>query len=198
MEIAIAGAGYVGLTTAACFCDMGHQVRLAEIDAQRLDLLRQGGCPIYEPGLSERLEHHLGQNLLVTGRLDEAMDGARVLMACVGTPPGPGGAPDLTAIRRLVHDVRGIAGRTQAILVMKSTVPPGTSRMAFKALGGRVPVVSNPEFLREGTAIADFFHPDRIVVGSPDTDAALLVAGLYTGVESPLLLTGWEEAELVK
>ncbi len=177
---------------------MGHQVRLAEIDAQRLDLLRQGGCPIYEPGLAERLEHHLDRNLAVTGRLDEAVDGARVLMACVGTPPGPGGAPDLAAVRRLVQDLRGVPRQANLTLVMKSTVPPGTCRMAFEALSGQVPVVSNPEFLREGSAIADFFHPDRVVVGSPDTEAALLIAGLYKGVEAPLLLTGWEEAELVK
>jgi len=198
VEIAIAGAGYVGLTSAACFCDMGHQVRLAEIDAQRLEWLRRGDCPIFEPGLQDRFRHHLGRNLAVTGQLAEAVHGAEVLVACVGTPPRPNGAPDLGAVRRLLRDLRSIQGQERLVLVMKSTVPPGTCRMAFEALGGQVPVVSNPEFLREGTAIYDFFHPDRIVVGSPDADASLLVAGLYKGVDAPLLVMGWEESELVK
>jgi UDPglucose 6-dehydrogenase len=197
-DIAIAGAGYVGLTTAACFCEMGHRVRLLEVDEHRLAVLAAGGCPIYEPGLEALLRRHLGSRLSLTNRLEDALPGARALFACVGTPPGTTGAPDLTALRRLLRDLKALGDLGRTILVLKSTVPPGTNRMASALLGQRVPVVSNPEFLREGTAISDFFHPDRVVVGSPDLEAALTVAGLYTGVDAPLLVTGWEEAELIK
>jgi UDPglucose 6-dehydrogenase len=197
-HIAIAGAGYVGLTSAACFCDMGHRVKLVEVNLDRLALLQSGGCPIYEPGLPELLSRHLGGRLELSGRLSEAVRGARALLVCVGTPPQASGAPDLRALRRLVRDLQSIPDLNRTVVVLKSTVPPGTNRMVYDALHARVPVVSNPEFLREGTAIHDFFHPDRVVVGSPDEGAALLVAGLYEGVDAPLLVTGWEEAELVK
>ncbi|HEY3368253.1 MAG TPA: UDP-glucose/GDP-mannose dehydrogenase family protein [Symbiobacteriaceae bacterium] len=197
-EIAIAGAGYVGLTSAACFCEMGHRVRLVEVDPERLQGLRSGHCPIYEPGLPELLMKHLGGKLTLTDQLEEGVRGAAALFVCVGTPPRAGGAPDLGALKRLLRDLRRLGDLGATVLVLKSTVPPGTCRMACEVLGRRVPVVSNPEFLREGTAVYDFFHPDRIVVGSPDTAAALMVAGLYVGLDAPLLVTGWEESELVK
>ncbi|HEY8348034.1 MAG TPA: UDP-glucose/GDP-mannose dehydrogenase family protein [Symbiobacteriaceae bacterium] len=196
--IAVAGAGYVGLTSALCFCEMGHRVRLVEIDPQRLGQLQRGECPIVEPGLPDLLQRHRGTRLQVTDRLAEAVADARVLFVCVGTPSAPSGAPDLSALRRLLRDLKGLPHPDGMVLVLKSTVPPGTNRMAFWALGGRIPVVSNPEFLREGTAVHDFFHPDRIVVGSADDKAALLVAGLYRGIDAPLVVTGWEEAELIK
>lgn len=208
MEIAIAGAGYVGLTSAACFCEMGHRVRLVEIDPERLALLLQGSCPIFEPGLPELLKKHLGSSLTVTDRLAEALDGARALFVCVGTPPRPDGAPDLSALKRLLGELRRAlgeiaasrteSGRPETVIAMKSTVPPGTCRMVSQFLKSGVAVVSNPEFLREGTAIDDFFHPDRIVVGGPDAGATLVVAGLYRNIDAPLLVTGWEESELVK
>jgi len=196
-DIAIAGAGYVGLTSAACFCEMGHRVRLVEVDPYRLALLKTGTCPIFEQGLPEMLRRHLGDRLLLTDRLPEAVTGARALFVCVGTPPRANGSPDLRALEGLAGDLAQLdLGST--VVVLKSTVPPGTNRMLYEALGQRVQVVSNPEFLREGTAVYDFFHPDRVVVGSPDADAALAVAGLYAGVDAPLLVTGWEEAELIK
>ncbi len=197
-SIAIAGAGYVGLTSAACFCEMGHRVRLVEIDPERLSRLRSGDCPVYEPGLPDLLGRHLGDRLTLTDRLPEAVSGARALFVCVGTPPRAGGAPDLRALRRLLRSLKALPDLSGVLLVLKSTVPPGTNRMAYEFLGQRMPVVSNPEFLREGSAIHDFFHPHRIVVGSPDEGAALAVAGLYKGLEAPLLVTGWEEAELIK
>lgn len=196
--IAIAGAGYVGLTSAACFCEMGHQVRLVEVDPVRLNALQAGECPIYEPGLPELLSKHLGKRLRLTDRLDEAIQGAAALFVCVGTPPQASGAPDMTALRRLLRDLGHMENEAGTVLVLKSTVPPGTCRMAFHTLGGRFPVVSNPEFLREGTAVFDFFHPDRIVVGSPDEAAALRVAALYVELDAPLVVTGWAESELVK
>jgi UDPglucose 6-dehydrogenase len=200
MQIAVAGAGYVGLTTAACLCELGHSVTLVEIDAARVETLQSGGCPIYEPGLSELLQAHLGSRLHVTADLQEALQGARALFACVGTPPRQTGAPDLGALRRLLGDLRlRLSGADDApVIVLKSTVPPGTNRWAQRLLGGAPPVVSNPEFLREGTAIHDFFHPDRVVVGGEDPESVSLVAGLYAGFEAPLLTTGWEQAELIK
>jgi UDPglucose 6-dehydrogenase len=196
-DIAIAGAGYVGLTSAVCFCEMGHRVRLVEVDPQRLGALRAGVCPIYEQGLPELLDRHLGDRLLVTSSLCEAVRGCRALFVCVGTPPRASGAPDLRALGTLVRQLSELDCLGETVVVLKSTVPPGTNRWVFDGLGQRVPVVSNPEFLREGTAIYDFFHPDRVVVGSPDAEAALAVAGLYVGVDAPLLVTGWEEAELI-
>lgn len=196
-DIAIVGAGYVGLTSAACFCEMGHRVRLVEVDPRRLALIRAGTCPIFEQGLPEMLGRHLGERLSVSDDLAGAVSGARAVFVCVGTPPRAGGAPDLGALTALVADLAAV-DLDDTVVVLKSTVPPGTNRMVYEALGQRVPVVSNPEFLREGTAVWDFFHPDRVVVGSPDAEAALGVAGLYTGIDAPLLVTGWEEAELIK
>jgi UDPglucose 6-dehydrogenase len=197
-HIAIAGAGYVGLTSAACFCKMGHQVRLVEIDPTRLTELQSGQCPIYEPGLPELLAAHLGKGLQITDQLTEAIRGATALFVCVGTPPTEGGKPDLRALTGLLTEAARVPAIDRTIVVLKSTVPPGTNRLAHDLLGKRVQVVSNPEFLREGTAIADFFQPDRVIVGSPDEEAALKIAGLYLGVDAPLLVTGWEEAELIK
>lgn len=202
MKIAIAGAGYVGLTSAVCFCELGHQVRLAEIDPERLGLLQAGQSPIYEPGLPELLQAHLESGALrLTADLQAAVDGAGALFVCVGTPPRPSGAPDLGALRGLIGQVGALSLPADLVIVLKSTVPPGTNRSvseALSAVGQPNSVVSNPEFLREGTAIHDFFHPDRIIVGGPDHEALLRVAGLYAPIEAPLLLADWEEAELIK
>lgn len=198
MEIAIVGAGYVGLTSAACFCESGHHVTLVEIDPGRLQQLERGECPIYEPGLPDLLARHVGGRLTVTDSLAEAVARAQFLFVCVGTPPRPSGAPDLRALRGLVRSLRREAGDNRPVVVLKSTVPPGTNRWVYGRLGGAFSVVSNPEFLREGTAIDDFFHPDRVIVGSSNSEAALQVAALYTRCTAPVLVMNWEEAELVK
>lgn len=199
MPIAIAGAGYVGLTTAACLCELGHDVTLVEINPARLTMLQRGECPIYEPGLEVLLRRHLGHALQVTDSLSEAVSQASLLFACVGTPPMKSGAPDLTALRRLLRSLRTAETATDPLpVVLKSTVPPGTNRRAQKILGVRFAVVSNPEFLREGTAIDDFFHPDRIIIGAESPAAAEAVARLYQKIAAPVITTGWEEAELIK
>lgn len=199
MKIAIAGAGYVGLTSAVCFCELGHRVSLIEIDPGRLGELQAGRCPIFEPGVPELLRAHLESGALtVTDSLQAAVDGAGALFVCVGTPPRASGAPDLSALRHLLIQIVEVELAPELVIVLKSTVPPGTNRWVSRALALPNPVVSNPEFLREGTAIYDFFHPDRIVVGGPDPEARLQIAGLYAPIEAPLLLTDWEEAELIK
>lgn len=199
MKIAIAGAGYVGLTSAVCFCELGHSVSLVEIDPCRLGQLQAGHCPIFEPGVPELLQTHLQSGgLTVTDRIGLAVDGAGALFVCVGTPPRQSGAPDLSALRHLICQIAKIELPPELVIVLKSTVPPGTNRWVRTELGLPNPVVSNPEFLREGTAIKDFFQPDRIIVGGPEKEALLLVAGLYGPIDAPLLLTDWEEAELIK
>jgi UDPglucose 6-dehydrogenase len=198
VKIAIAGAGYVGLTSAVCFCELGHQVTLVEVDSTRVTELRAGHCPIWEPGVTELLQHHLDQQLTVTERLSDGLAGADALFVCVGTPPKASGAPDLSGLGRLVKQLQAEQLSPNLVIALKSTVPPGTNRWMQTALGQPHPVVSNPEFLREGSAVHDFFHPDRIVVGGRDQGALLRVAGLYSGIEAPLLLTNWEEAELIK
>ena len=198
MPIAVAGAGYVGLTTAACLCELGHEVVLLEIDGQRVARLQRGECPFYEPGMDELLRRHLDRSLTVTAALDEAVRQAEILIVCVGTPQSASGAPDLRALWRLLADLRKNRPAQPLTVVLKSTVPPGTNRRAQSRLGPGFTVVSNPEFLREGTAIHDFFHPDRIVVGAESAEAARRVADLYRGIEAPLVITGWEEAELIK
>ncbi|MFB5083838.1 UDP-glucose dehydrogenase family protein [Symbiobacterium thermophilum] len=198
MPIAVAGAGYVGLTTAACLCELGHEVALLEIDGERVARLQRGECPFYEPGMDRLLRHHLGRSLTVTTSLDEAIRRAGMIIVCVGTPPSSSGAPDLQALWRLLDDLRVRRPAEPLTVVLKSTVPPGTNRRAQGRLGAGFAVVSNPEFLREGTAIHDFFHPDRIVVGAESAPAARQVADLYRGIDAPLVTTGWEEAELIK
>lgn len=196
MQIAIAGAGYVGLTTAACLCDLGHDVTLIEIDPARLDRIRRGECPFFEPGLPDLLSRYLDRSLRVTDDL-AAVQGCPLLFTCVGTPPRPSGGPDLAALWQLLGNLRKVPVEG-LVVVLKSTVPPGTNRKAQRFLGRRFAVVSNPEFLREGTAIADFFHPDRIIIGAECRTAGQAVAGLYDTIDAPLLITGWEEAEMVK
>jgi len=198
LPIAVAGAGYVGLTTAACLCELGHGVVLVEIDGVRAARLQRGECPFYEPGMEVLLQRHLGRALTVTTALEEAVSRAGMLITCVGTPPSASGAPDLRSLWRLLDDLRESRPAGPFTVVIKSTVPPGTGRRAQGRLGPGFLVVSNPEFLREGTAIHDFFHPDRIVVGSASPDAARQVAALYRGIDAPVVTTGWEEAELIK
>ena len=169
-----------------------------DIDAERVARLKRGESPIFEPGLDALLQRHLGQALKVTTDLGDALDGAELLIACVGTPPTASGAPNLSALWRLLGDLRRQQRSGHLTVVVKSTVPPGTNRRAQQLLGAGFAVVSNPEFLREGTAIHDFFHPDRIVVGAESAEAARQVAGLYRGIEAPVITTGWEEAELIK
>ncbi|AEA22419.1 nucleotide sugar dehydrogenase [Pseudonocardia dioxanivorans CB1190] len=203
-RIAVVGAGYVGLTTAACLASLGHHVVCADIDAAKVDRLRAGEVGILEPGLHDlvaegtaagRLQFCVGAGAAVA-RPD--LPPVEVLFLCVPTPMGAGGGADLAAVEAVAAEVRHLlpAG---CVVVTKSTVPVGTAEATRKLLRRRdVAVVSNPEFLREGSAVHDFLNPDRIVVGSDQQDAAERVAALYARLGAPTVLTDAASAEMVK
>jgi UDPglucose 6-dehydrogenase len=203
VDLCVVGAGYVGLTAAACFADLGHRVRCLEANPARLQLLQGGGIPIVEPGLDELVARSMGEGRLsFTGDVVEAMGEASIVFLCVGTPPRPDGTPDLGQLERAARDVVAASDR-DLVLVTKSTVPPGTGEALeilcaeAAAPGQRISVVSNPEFLRESRAVEDFFHPDRIVVGTEDADAGMRVAALYEP-GPPVVISDRRGAELVK
>ena len=187
MEIAIIGAGYVGLTTAACLADIGHQVYCADNNIHKLDTLRSGQMPFFEPHLASIVTRSKAVGRLEFTSPEEAVDRARAIFICVGTPPLENGEADLSAIE---HLARVIAQRARGyrLVVEKSTVPVQTGRQLQKHLrlyntnALDYEVVSNPEFLREGSAVEDFFHPDRIVVGVESPRAAKEMEQIYRPV----------------
>ena len=202
-RVSVIGAGYVGLTAAACLAELGHTVCCVESDPDRLDILASGGIPIHEPGLSELVTAHLGTGRLsFTADVVEAMEDTDVALLCVGTPPRSDGEPDLRQLGNAAIEV-AVAARSDVVLVVKSTVPPGSCEALELLAGGharagvRVSVASNPEFLREGEAVWDFFNPDRVVIGVDDSAQEELVAGLYPA-GWPILTCDRRSAELVK
>lgn len=198
-RIAVIGAGYVGLTSAACFAHLGHQVICADIDTARVAALADGQVPIAE----DRLDHLVAEGL-ASGRLAfvsdaaEAVRDAQFVCLCVSTPMGDAGEADLSHIDAAVSDMADhlIDG---AVVMVKSTVPVGTNARIGKLLGrDDVTVVSTPEFLREGLAVEDFMEPDRIVIGASDPESADRVASLFRQVPAPIVVTEPVSAELVK
>ncbi|GAA3438042.1 UDP-glucose dehydrogenase family protein [Kutzneria kofuensis] len=198
-RVAVIGAGYVGLTTAACLASLGHDVVCADVDAGKVDRLAAGVVDLAEPGLADLVAAGTaaGRLRFVLGAA-AAVGGAEVVMLCVPTPMGPDGSADLTVVESVVADVRGLLA-PGCVLVAKSTVPIGTTRRLAALLGrADVPVVGNPEFLRECSTVTDFLRPDRIVIGADDRAAADRVAGLYAGLDAPVLHTDPASAELIK
>ena len=169
-KIAIFGAGYVGLVTGACFAELGHDVAVRDVLPDRIEALGRGELPIYEPGLDELLERNR-ERLRFTTDVREALDGADFLFICVGTPPTYSGDADLSAVWTVLDE---LPQDTRTTVVMKSTVPVGTGDKVRASLDQRgldaVGYASNPEFTAEGTAVHDFMHPDRIVVGAFDAE----------------------------
>ena len=203
-RIAVIGAGYVGLTTGACLASLGHRVVCADIDTAKIDRLRRGEVDILEPGLPELVGEGLAAGRLrfvVGARAAVAADdgaAAEIVFLCVPTPMGEGGAADLRSVQAVVDEV-GALLPAGCVVVNKSTVPVGTAATTAAMLGrDDVAVVSNPEFLREGSAVHDFLHPDRIVVGSGSQSAAERVAALYARLGAPTQLTDAASAEMVK
>ncbi|MFN8187924.1 MAG: UDP-glucose/GDP-mannose dehydrogenase family protein [Gaiellales bacterium] len=200
--IGVLGAGWVGLVTGTCFAERGHDVWLRDIDPERIAALERGELPIYEPGLEEILERNR-ERLHFTLEIGDVLRSARIVFVCVGTPPTYSGDADLSAVWHLVEELEhDVEGRGDTILVMKSTVPVGTGAKVMTELAARgverVDYVSNPEFLAEGTAVDDFQHPDRIVLGGVSEAALEAVAGLYDGLGAPVVRTDIASAEMIK
>jgi UDPglucose 6-dehydrogenase len=196
--IGVIGTGYVGLVTAAGFAELGSEVWCIDIDGAKIERLRRGEVPIYEPGLAEALERHRAR-LHFSTDIRDAIEHARLLFVAVGTPPTPSGDADLSAVHAVVDALPVSDGHA---VVMKSTVPVGTGRTirrTFEAQGkGGLGYVSCPEFLKEGSALADFMMPDRVVVGDDGSWAGDAVAALYAPLSVPLVRTDIASAEMVK
>ncbi len=198
-DVAIVGTGYVGLTTGAFLAHVGHRVNCADLDPAKIDLLNAGEIPIVESGLLELVREGVdGGRLRFTVGAAAAAAEADFVFLCVQTPQGNDGAADLSHIERAAKEIAASL-RSQSVVINKSTVPVGSTLVVERALArSDVSVVSNPEFLREGSAVHDCFHPDRIVIGSEDHASAIRVSELYESIKAPLLITDPASAETIK
>ena len=198
-SIAIIGTGYVGLSTGACFSHLGHSVTCCDLDLQKIDGLKNGVVPIVENGLEDLVTSGISDGRLrFTSDLNEAVSSADVVFLCLPTPQADDGSADLSYVITAVTDARSLL-KPGAVVVNKSTVPVGTAE-AVKRIINRddVTVVSNPEFLRQGTAVHDFLHPTRVVIGGDDQSSVDVVASLYDGVDAPILKMKTASAEALK
>jgi UDPglucose 6-dehydrogenase len=199
-KIAVMGLGYVGITTAVGMAKLGHRVIGFDIDSARVRTLSSGRAPIHESGLELELRKHFGtQSLVFTDELDQVRDyKPEFFFVCVPTPQDASGAANLTFVLSVAADVANIA-QADSVVVLKSTVPVGSGERVRKALGrDDIHVASNPEFLREGSALFDFMNPDRIVAGASNKEIAEKVLKLYEGIQGIKVATSIESAELVK
>ncbi len=207
MHIAVIGTGYVGLVTGACFAEFGVEVTCVDVDEKKIEGLKKGIMPIYEPGLDNIVEkNHKAGRLHFTTNIKTAVEQALVVFLAVGTPPKADGSPDMSYYQQAALDIAE-AMNGYKVLVTKSTVPVGTGRWLREFVAEHQKVVtnfgvaSNPEFLREGAAIDDFMRPDRVVVGSNEPDAIAIMKDLYRPlylIETPIVITSLEAAELIK
>ena len=204
MNICVVGVGYVGLVTGACFADLGNQVTCLDINQEKIEGLRQGKLPIYEAGLAEVVERNVRANrLFFTTSYPEGICSAEVVFIAVGTPSGVDGEADLRYVRSAAEAIADVMDHP-LIIINKSTVPVGTGDWVASIIRKRrgdnleFAVVSNPEFLREGTAVKDFMNPDRVILGSEDRSAAERVAHLYLPLRSTMMITNLRTAEMIK
>jgi UDPglucose 6-dehydrogenase len=210
MDVTIIGCGYVGLVTGTCLAAIGHTVRGVEKDPKKLKTLQDGHCPIFEPGLQELMqENYASGQLQFTDDVRSAVKDAEVVFLCVGTPPKPDGTVDMSYLEGAGKEVCDALAENNAdymvTIIVKSTVPAGTNRKLYNFLREQtkayVQVVSNPEFLKEGTAVQDCMAPDRIVVGGESPEAFRMMRRLYDPLikrEENFLTMNWESAELTK
>ena len=203
-NICVIGTGYVGLVTGVCFADLGHTVTCVDIDPKKLELLQSGKSPIYEPGLEEVLERNIrAERISFTDNYTVGLDNADFVFITVGTPMGDDGAADLRYVRAAARSI-GETLTKPIVVIDKSTVPVGTGDMVTEIIKEHVrddlsfAVVSNPEFLREGSAMRDFFNPDRIVLGSLHYEAAEQVASLHETLGATIMITDLRTAEMIK
>jgi len=197
--LGVVGVGYVGLTTGACLAALGHRVVCGDIDAERIERLRAGVIPIVEEGLAPLVAEGIasGRLTFVVGAAEVARQ-ASIVFLCVPTPQDDDGSADLSYVQAAAAEIAPVLA-AGSVVVNKSTVPVGSTHVVSAVLRrGDVAVVSNPEFLREGTAVHDFLHPDRVVVGSADRAAAHRVAGLYQSLDTRVLVTDAASAETIK
>lgn len=207
MHIAVIGTGYVGLVTGACFAEFGVDVTCVDVDESKIDKLNKGIIPIYEPGLDKIVEKNAKAGRLnFTTDIKSAVEQALVVFLAVGTPPQEDGSPDMSYYRQAARDIAE-AMNGYKVLVTKSTVPVGTGKWLRDFVKENLKVstnfgvASNPEFLREGAAIEDFMRPDRVVIGSNESDAIAIMKDLYRPlylIETPIVITSLEAAELIK
>jgi UDPglucose 6-dehydrogenase len=193
--IGVIGVGWVGLVTGACFAELGHQVYCRDILQEKIDALKSGDVPIWEPGLTEVVQRNR-ERLHFTTDMGEVLANAQLLFCCVDTPPTYSGDADLSRVERVIEELEG---STDHAIVMKSTVPVGTGRTIQRNAPG-LGYVSNPEFLKEGAAVEDFMHPDRVVVGADEGSEAFAdrVSALYEPLQGPVVRTDVASAEMVK
>lgn len=202
MKIAVIGTGYVGLVTGACFADHGHSVIGVDKEKDKIRRLNRGEVTIYEVGLPELLDRNLGRTLSFTSDTDEAVRASEIVFITVGTPQGEEGEADMSYVIEAASEIAA-AINGYKIIVNKSTMPVGSTRLVDrvireKAEGEEFDVISNPEFLREGTAVRDFMNPDRIVIGTESQKAAGIMAELYRPLNAPLFITDPASAEMIK
>jgi UDPglucose 6-dehydrogenase len=204
MDISIIGSGYVGLVTGACFADVGHNVICIDNDPQKVKTLQAGRVPIYEPGLEEIIHRNVSAHRLrFSGSIKEGVDNSQIVFIAVPTPQLPNGDVDLSFIEKVSREIAGVL-TSYRVIVDKSTVPVKTGERVVESIkrynrhGAKFDVVSNPEFLREGCAVSDLMHPDRIVIGAQSEHAVDLMKKIYEPFMAPILVTDINSAELIK
>jgi UDPglucose 6-dehydrogenase len=204
MDLAIIGSGYVGLVTGACFADVGHNVTCVDNDPRKIEALRAGKVPIYEPGLEDLIHRNVAaQRLRFTGSIKEGVENSQIIFIAVPTPPQADGSVDLSFIEKVAREIAGVL-TDYRVIVDKSTVPVKTGEKVAESIkrynrhGAKFDVVSNPEFLREGCAVSDLMQPDRIVIGAQSEHAIDLMKKVYEPFMAPILVTDVNSAELIK
>lgn len=204
MKVCMIGTGYVGLVSGTCFAEIGHEVVCVDNDISKIEVLKNGGIPIYEPGLEELVKKNVkAGRLSFTSNTGEGVDKSLFVFIAVGTPPKDNGEPDLSSIEQVAIEI-GAAMRDYKIIIEKSTVPVQTGQWVrmvvdrFNKHGSEFDVASNPEFLREGSAISDFLSPDRVVLGVESKRAEEKLLELYRPIEAPKIVTDIASAELIK
>jgi UDPglucose 6-dehydrogenase len=206
VDIAVIGTGYVGLVTGAGLSDFGNDVICVDVDVRKIDALNSGVIPIYEPGLDTLVTKNVGEGRLrFSTDLADAITSSRAIFIAVGTPPKPDGSADLRYVEEVAHTIAKHMNGPK-LVITKSTVPIGTGRLIAQIIeshgtGHKASIVSNPEFLREGSAIEDFMRPDRVVIGATDTEAAEMMKEIYAplhSLEIPFVVTNVESSELIK
>lgn len=202
MKIAVLGTGYVGLSTGVCLSELGHHVTCIDINGQKISDLQQGISPIYEPGLENLLIKNItAGRLLFTTSHKDGIKGAEIIIIAVGTPQGQDGEADLSYLKQAAIDIAAYIEK-KTIVVIKSTVPVGTNEYINKILkencNKEISIVSNPEFLRQGSAIQDTMHADRIIIGFENKEAAEKVQEMYRPLQVPVIFTSIRSAEMIK